>query len=162
MAYEKLTDLGTDKVFALGKGEDKIDSVEGYYLGSRQVTTGNGPSTIHVFQTVEGNIGVWGTKKLNDNLGNSVRGCMMLINYKGKVKLQGGKTQHTYEFNIDRGQTIPVSAGEQANAEFAAADTGDDSTYSDDVQEVSAADLAAAKRAKAEEILARAKKGKTN
>lgn len=130
MAYEKLTDLGTDQVFALGHGDDKKEQVEGYYLGSRTVTTSNGPSTIHVFQTPKGNVGVWGTKKLNDNLGNNTRGSMLLIQYKGKVKLQGGKTQHTYEFNIDRDNTIEVPRLAQgattAPVEFVEADGSDD------------------------------------
>lgn len=108
MAYEKLTDLSTDTVFALGEGPDKKRQIEGYYLGSRAVQTANGASVIHVFQTPKGNEGVWGTAKLNNNLNADIIGTMMLIVYKGKVKLQGGKTQHTYEFNIDRSQTIDV------------------------------------------------------
>lgn len=108
MAYERVVDLSTDKVFALGEGKDKLSEIEGYYLGSRQVTTSNGPSLIHVFQTAKGNVGVWGTKKLNDNLTPPAMGNMMLVIYKGKVKIAGGKTQHTYEFNIDRDQRIDV------------------------------------------------------
>ena len=109
MAYQKLTDLAADTVVALGNGEGQQKSIEGYYLGARQVTTSNGPSNIHVFQTPKGNVGVWGTKKLNDNLGNSNRGVMTLVNYKTKVKLQGGKTQHTYDFMVDPDNKIEVS-----------------------------------------------------
>ncbi len=107
MAYQKLADLGTDTVVALGFGEGKQAKVEGYYLGARTVNTANGESNIHVFQTPKGNLGVWGTKKLNDNLTN--KGVMTLVEYKGKVKLQGGKTQHTYEFMIDPDNTIEVA-----------------------------------------------------
>jgi hypothetical protein len=135
MAYEKLTDLGTDQVFALGHGEGKQLKVEGYYLGSRTVTTSNGQSVIHVFQTPKGNVGVWGTKKLNDNLGGGTRGAMLLIEYKGKVKLQGGKTQHTYEFNIDRDNTIEVprlsSGASEAPVQIVEADGSDDDDTGD-------------------------------
>jgi len=110
MARQRKTDLGTDQVFALGHGEGKIDQIKGYYLGSRDVTTSNGESKIHVFQTPKGNTGIWGTKKLNDNLTPSDRGVYQEIFYKGKVKLQGGKTQHTYEFNVDTENTIAVTA----------------------------------------------------
>lgn len=125
MSYEKMTDLGTDKVYALGGVNSKTNEknplqVEGYYLGSRNVQTTNGPSVIHVFQTPKGNEGVWGTKKLNDNLNKSVIGKAVLVKYSGKVKIAGGKTQHTYEFFVDRDNTIAVSE--------AAADEGFDDT----------------------------------
>lgn len=113
MAYEEMVDLGTDNVVALGgvnskTGKPNPTEIEGRYLGARAVTTSNGPSVIHVFQTPTGSVGVWGTKKLNDNLPGS-EGYMLFIKYKGKVKIAGGKTQHTYSFGIDRADKTEVS-----------------------------------------------------
>jgi hypothetical protein len=113
MAYEKLVDLGTELVTALGGSDNKTGkanpmSIEGYYLGSKNVQTTNGPSVIHVFQTAKGNQGVWGTKKLNDNLTSKVTGKMTLVEYTGKVKIAGGKTQHTYNIMVDKTNVIEV------------------------------------------------------
>lgn len=113
MAYEKLVDLGTELVSALGGTDNKTGkpnptSIEGYYLGSKNVQTSSGPSVIHVFQTPKGNQGVWGTKKLNDNLTARVAGKMTLVEYKGKVKIAGGKTQHTYDIMVDKTNAIEV------------------------------------------------------
>lgn len=160
MAYQKLTDLGTDQVFALGIGEGKLSRIEGYYLGARSVTTSNGESNIHVFQTPKGNVGVWGTKKLNDNLGGNNRGVMTLIEYKGKIKLQGGKTQHTYEFMVDPDNTIEVtnlpSGNNTANVELTSEDDNNDGVDEDFQQ--SAALAAAERKAKVEGMLNRNKK----
>lgn len=164
MAYQKLTDLGTDQVFALGAGEGKKPRIEGYYLGSRTVTTTNGDSVIHVFQTPKGNEGVWGTKKLNDNLGASNRGVMTLIEYKGKIKLQGGKTQHTYEFMVDRDNTIEVtnlpSGSATAGVELTDADdnSNDDAVEAEFQQAQAAAASAAARQARVQGMLNKDKK----
>lgn len=130
MAYKRMTDLSADTVVALGVGEDQQKSIEGYYLGAREVTTTNGPSNIHVFQTAKGNVGVWGTKKLNDNLGSGNRGTMTLVTYKAKVKLQGGKTQHTYDFMVDPDNTIDVATLPQGNAPL---EQDTDSVRTDDI-----------------------------
>lgn len=108
MALQKKLDLSTDQVFALGQGEGKIMEIKGYYLGRRTVAVNGNDSAIHVFQTTKGNVGVWGTSKLNGNLTNDDLGVYQEIFYKGKVKLQGGKTQHTYDFNSDPEDTISV------------------------------------------------------
>ena len=107
MAYEKINDLSTDTVFKLGGMDNKTGKpcpkqIEGFYLGSRPVQTSGGPAVIHVFQTSKGNEGIWGTKKLNDNLTRNIVGCMVNVVYKGKKKLTGGKTQHEYDMFVDR------------------------------------------------------------
>lgn len=149
MAYQKMTDLTTDTVSALGEGPDKIKSIEGYYLGNRTVATSNGPSIIHVFQTATGNKGVWGTKKLNDNLGDGNRGVMTLVAYKQKVKLPGGKTQHTYDFSIDPDNTIEVgklTAGNVTLQDEDLGNNGDDPAVEELDEETQA--LLAAEQAK--------------
>ena len=114
MAYEKIKDLSTDTVFKLGgqdpkTGKPNPGQIEGYYLGSRAVQTSAGNAVIHVFQTPKGNEGIWGTKKLNDNLTRNVVGFMTLVVYKGKKKLSGGKTQHEYDMSVDKTNRIEVS-----------------------------------------------------
>ncbi len=129
MALQKKLDLSTDQVFGMGRGEGKITEIKGYYLGSRTVNTANGDSVIHVFQTPKGNVGVWGTAKLNSNFTAGDLGVYQEIFYKGKVKLAGGKTQHTYDFMNDLENTIEVAplpvGSSKANVEFVDADDYD-------------------------------------
>lgn len=155
-----MTDLGTDTVTALGgkdtkTGKTNPTEIEGYYLGSRNVQTSNGPSVIHVFMTPKGNQGLWGTKKLNDNLNKSVIGKMVLVKYKGKVKIAGGKTQHTYEFFVDKSNVIEVDTLPEgdvsADDDATYADTDDNSATEDDDQ--AAALLAAERQAKVQSLL---------
>lgn len=162
MAYQKMTDLAADTVVALGQGEGKLPKIEGYYLGSRQVTTSNGPSNIHVFQTPKGNVGVWGTKKINDNLGNGTRGVMTLVEYKGKVKLQGGKTQHTYNFFTDPDNKIEVSQLASGVSDIPAEEYGNngeevqEEELDDDTQALIAAEQSA-RQAKVQALLTKNK-----
>jgi hypothetical protein len=115
MGYEKIQDLSTDTVFKLGGQDPKTGKpcptqIEGYYLGNRAVQTSAGNAVIHVFQTPKGNEGIWGSKKLNDNLTRNIVGCMTLVVYKGKKKLTGGKTQHEYDMSVDKSNRIEVSS----------------------------------------------------
>lgn len=138
MAYEKVNDLGTDVVHKLGgtdkNGKPAPKQMEGYYLGSRPVVTSNGPAVIHVFQTPKGNEGIWGTKKLNDNLTVKLIGSMVLVQYKGKKKLTGGKTQHEYDISVDKSNTIDVVGLDAAAEEDSADDfeTAEDSELSNE------------------------------
>lgn len=154
MAYEKMADLGTDTVSALGgtnskTGKPNPSQVEGYYLGARSVVTSTGASVIHVFQTPKGNEGVWGTKKLNDNLTRTVVGKMVLVKYKGKIKITGGKTQHTYEFFIDKSNAIEVDTLPEGNSiveDEDMTDTDDSTDNTDDEDAAQTAALVAAER----------------
>lgn len=128
MAYQKVQDLSTDTVIRLGgvdtkTGSKNPGSIEGYYLGARVVETKGGSAVIHTFQTPAGNVGVWGTKYLNDTL-PQVRGAMTLVNYLGKKSIpnSGGKTKHMYDIQRDLENTIEVSvlteSASQDEAEF--------------------------------------------
>lgn len=138
MAYQKVQDLSTDTVIRLGgvdtkSGVKNPSSIEGYYLGARVVETKGGTAVIHTFQTPKGNVGVWGTKYLNDTL-PQVRGAMTLVNYLGKKSIpnSGGKTKHMYDIQRDLENTIEVavptevSYEENTGAEYAEDDVADD------------------------------------
>jgi hypothetical protein len=157
MALVDKQDLSTDSVFGLGDGQDKLQSIEGYYLGNREVKTANGDSIIHVFKTPKGNVGIWGTAKLNSNLGTEDLGVFQSITYKGKVRIAGGKTQHTYRFQSDSDDTIEVAqlskGSSTANVELVDGDDGDDTDFDANEQLV-----AAQKQAKVQAMLNKNKK----
>jgi hypothetical protein len=158
MAYEKIQDLSTDTVFKLGgldpkTGKPNASQIEGYYLGNKVVQTNNGPSVIHVFQTPRGNEGIWGSKKLNDNLTKNIVGCMVLVIYKGKTKRAGGKTQHEYDMSVDKTNRIEVSF-DTPEADHAYEDEVDGNTYSDASEDTTALLTAQAEqKAKVEAML---------
>ncbi len=113
MAYEKVSDLSTDTVVKLGglnskTGKPNPTTIEGYFLGSREVKSETGISVIHIFQTPKGNEGIWGTADINNKLAQLTPGTMTLVNYKEKRKLAGGKTKHVYDVMFDKENTIEV------------------------------------------------------
>ncbi len=166
MAYKKIADLSAESTVKIGgvntkTGVKNPTEIEGYYLGSKVIQTSNGESRVHTFKTPKGNIGVWGTKELNDKLGQVTPGTMTLVEYGGKKNLKGGKTLHTYEVSQDDSNVLEFSA---ANSDD---DETNDGTSEGNFDEEDAAQTAAlaaaekvAKRAQAEAILARGK-GKT-
>lgn len=112
MAFKKKANLDVETVFKLGgvdkNGKPQPKQIEGFYVGSRTTETEMGPSTIHVFQTSKGQQGIWGSKTLNTTLSANDVGYMIRVTYTGKKKLSKGKTQHTYDIEIDEEQQSTV------------------------------------------------------
>jgi hypothetical protein len=175
MAYEEVTDLGTDNVIALGgfnkkTRKDNPTSIEGYYLGSREVPSKlskNGLAKIHVFQTAKGNVGVWGKTDLDNKLIGVTPGTMTLVKFDRMQKTSTGE-MYKYKVAVDKDNTVAVSA--QAPAATNDSASTDDSyndeafanedidTASDEEDAAQALALAAAERkAKVEALLAKGK-----
>lgn len=122
MAFKEVTSLDCDVVVALG-GFDKNDkpnpkTIEGYYLGKREVKGDQGTSTIHVFQTPKGNVGLWGAADSNSKLSGVVLGTMVQVEFKEKKKLTGGKTKKIYTVRHDPDNTIEVAAQAEDAQDF--------------------------------------------
>ncbi len=109
MAYQTKFDGQTDKAVTLGKPGDPT-TVEGYFLGTKITPdTGYGPGKLHIFQTSEGSIGVWGKTRLNTLLTPELVGQMTLVTFtgmvapakKGKRPSYGFKVQHDPSNKID-------------------------------------------------------------
>lgn len=152
MARKSVQDLST-----VGTVEFKNAGQEfsGYYLGYRNVTSDYGVHKLHVFNTPEGNIGAWGTAKLDDLISKVPAGAMTYIAYQGKQKLGGGRTMKKFTVDFDDELTIDISTVAGAgNAALASADEASDeidsdSEYSDASTEEAAAPAAARTAAKA-------------
>ncbi len=159
MAYEKLTGLSTDNTVSLGKPDAKTGKtttqVEGYYLGSKTINTTTGESVVHVFQTSKGNLGVWGSKTLNETLVVGVRGFMIKVDYLGKKKLAGGKTIHTYDFGIDRANKIDVADTMSAESDDDGGGSFEETegNFADEDNSQNAALLAAERKSRTEKLL---------
>lgn len=124
MGYEEVQDLGTDNVIALGGFNKKTKkdnplSIEGYYLGSREVPSKlakTGVAKIHVFKTPKGNVGVWGKTDIDIKLGGVKPGTMTLVKFD---KMQATKTGEMYKYkvSVDKSNTIEVAGSESFSSE---------------------------------------------
>lgn len=152
MGYIKKPTLTCDKVVQLG-GEGNPTEVEGYYLGHRVTDGEYGPGKIHVFQTKEGNVGVWGKTNLNSMLTSEHAGQMVLVSFTGMSKpKKGRRPAYLFELQYDPKNTIDVT-GVQASAQDGEEDESF-STYSaeneaDNFESDSVVDEPAPVRAKA-------------
>lgn len=138
MAFEKLVDLDCDKAISVGGRDKKTGkanptSIEGYFLGTRQVTSkfsksGFGP--LHIFQTEEGNVGVYGKTNLDPKLKNVEPGTMTRVKFTGTRPTDKGNDMICYSVEIDRGNTIDVSSF-SPNNDGAASEASDEGDFDD-------------------------------
>lgn len=172
MAFREVSDLSSDiEPIALGGFNKKLKkdnptSVEGYYLGSRGVTTSKGPATLHYFQTPKGNQPVWGKTDSNRKLGSVPVGTMTKIWFDKMIESKNG-TMYKYKVAVDDDNTIEV-----AGPAFAPAEDADDNVTAsfatvedaDDEDAIQAAELAqlekqAAQKARVQALLKKNKVG---
>ncbi len=84
-------------------------SVEGYYLGFRNVETDLGTSKLHFFQTEDGNVAVWGKTDMNNQLSDNDLGVMTRITHTGsKPSGKGKNPMITYDVEVDKENSIEV------------------------------------------------------
>lgn len=124
MAFRELTTLDADKTISLGgknkkTGKSNPASVEGYFLGTRLVSSPkskNGKAAIHFLQTEDGNLGVWGKTDMDRKLANVNPGTMIQISFDKMVPTPNGE-MYKYKVAVDVDNTIEV--------DLASADTTD-------------------------------------
>lgn len=184
MARQKVASLDADNVIALGgtrvdkktgKTVNNPTSIEGYYLGARKVQSTTGESTLHFFQTANGNVGVWGKTDLDKKLGTIEKGVMAYVQFTGKKKVPRG-SMYTFSVEFDPDLSIPVSGLELASDSGAdevtedVIDSDDDAVNfseeaeasSDDEDSAAEAAAAADRAAKVQAMLKGGNKGATN
>lgn len=138
MARKRVLDIDVDTTV---KFEEKGQELSGYYCGFKQITTDYGPAKLHAFQTAEGSVGIYGSAKLDSSLGKVPVGTMTFVIYGGKVKIDGGKTMHKYEVEIDDEDQLDTLVGASVNFtppgnEAADEEEGADAEESADEQDV--------------------------
>lgn len=118
MAFKEVSSLDCDTTITLG-GKDKKTGkpnptrIEGYFLGTKEV----GPNkfnkqktdVVHVFQTKEGNTGVWGKTDLDTKLKNAIPGRMVRATFTGTIPTNKGNDMLKYKVEVDDSNTIDVS-----------------------------------------------------
>ncbi len=101
------------------------NQVEGFYLGSREVPDKkkkSGVSYIHIFQTPEGNLGVWGKTDLDRKILAVAPGTMVRATFASMRSTPNGD-MYVYKVEVDTDNTItpPVS-----NTKAASSNTNDE------------------------------------
>jgi hypothetical protein len=179
MSFREVADLSTDVTISLGGFNKKLKkdnptSIEGYYLGSREVPDQkkkSGFSYIHVFETPKGAVGVWGKTDLDRKIMNVPLGTMTRAEFDRMVPTQNGE-MYKYKVAIDdtnvKEGVTAAPAGKTGGSDYTDSDdthTGNEYTEeTDDGQDdedtaQAAALLAAEKKAKVQALLNKNRKG---
>jgi len=126
MAFKTVNSLEADTTISLGGKNNKTNkvnptSIEGYYLGNRQVEDKkkkSGVSFIYIFQTSKGNVGVWGKTDMDRKMSQTPVGVMTRVTSTGTRPTPNGD-MYTYKVEVDDSNTIEVSApaAKQYNSE---------------------------------------------
>lgn len=129
MAFKELVSLDTDVTTALGgtdrkTGKKNPTSAEGFYLGSKKVEGKKGESSLHVFQTPKGNLGIWGKTDMDQKLKTVTPGTMTRVTFEKMVPTKNGD-MYKYRVEVDAEHTIDVGsisdtleASEETNSEL--------------------------------------------
>ena len=136
MAFKEVASLDCDTTITLGSkdkktGKSNPSTLEGYFLGTKEV----GPNkfnkqkmdVVHVFQTKDGNVGVWGKTDLDTKLKNAIPGRMVRVTFTGAVPTNKGNDMLKFKVEIDNSNTIDVSDLVASNI--------DDNSYSNETDE---------------------------
>lgn len=168
MAFKEVTDLNTDIVHSIGgtsrkTGKKNPTSIEGYYLGKREVADQkkkSGKSYIYIFKTPRGNEGAWGKTDMDRKMVSATVGAMLRITFTGMQNTANGE-MYKYRVEIDADNTIEVTADTTADnssteafEEQGYSDLDEDQDQSDDDQDTQAAVVAASAAERAAKVKA--------
>lgn len=133
MAFKQVADLDCNTTIAIGKTDKKTGkaypkSLTGYFLGTRDVESEMGESKLHVFQTDKGNVGVWGTKDLNNKLKAVLPGYKTRVTFTGTVPT---KFKPMFKYNVEVDSDDSIVVGDLHNQDLKS-DEDDSSDYSSD------------------------------
>lgn len=167
MAFKAVLDLSADTTISLGgtnrkTGKKNPNQVEGYYLGNKKVADTKkkaGFSYIYIFQTAQGNLGIWGKTDLDRKMSQAPIGAMVRATHTGMVPTPNGE-MYKYSVEVDTDNTIEVSGtttdqepvaegyAEDAAGTLDASDTDEtyDTALADEEEERQNQALAAAER----------------
>lgn len=143
MAFKEIQSLDADTTISLGgfnkkTRTDNPTQIEGYYLGSRTVPSQKsktGTAYLHVFQTADGNVGVWGKTDLDRKMTALADklGVMVRVTQKGTKPTKGGNDMYMFRVEVDVENFIEVSAPPTQSIETE--EVSDDEDYMEEFHE---------------------------
>lgn len=141
MAFKQVTDLDAENTVSIGgvnrkTGKQNPTSVEGYYLGSREVDSKKsktGKCSIYYFQTPKGNLAVWGKTDMDRKMSGVIAGTMTRVSFDKMVPTPNGE-MYKYKVEFDPDNTIEVTtlSSGAGNDEGSTEDTSTDTTLDSD------------------------------
>ncbi len=115
MAFKKVATLDTDSAVTIGgvdkkTGKKNPTSIEGYLLGTKNL----GPNKfnksktdyMHILQTQDGNVGVWGKVHMDRQLFGVNPGTMVRITYTGTKDVGKGNPMTCFLVEVDESECI--------------------------------------------------------
>jgi len=151
MAYTEVQSLDCDTAVSLGginkkTGKKNPTSVEGYYLGSREFDSPKsktGKAWMHVFQTKNGTVGVYGKTDLDRKISQATRGAMTRVTQNGMQQTKNGE-MYKFKVEIDLDNAIEVAenfGGAAASNEDTTEDSDTSYSASSEVDEQEEEDI---------------------
>ncbi len=123
MALKQKLDVSLGTLIKLGgidktTGKANPTSVEGYFLGTKELTTKAGPAKAHIFKTATGNKFMFGKTNSIRLLTSDLVGQMVELKFTGMGKATAGKNA-AYEFVVfhDEDNVIDGIEAEASSAE---------------------------------------------
>lgn len=116
MAFEQVQSLEVEVAIQLGGRDKKTGkanptTVEGYYLGSKDIPSKfskTGLAKMHVFQTDQGSLGVYGKTDLDRKMLAVAPGLMTRVTQKGSVPTSKGNDMLTFKVEVDKDNRIDI------------------------------------------------------
>lgn len=117
MAFETVESLDCDKAYAIGgvdkkTGKPRPKSVEGYYLGSKEVAnklSRTGKGWLHLFQTETGKDGIFGKADMDKKLKAVNPGTMTRVTATDKTIPTPRGDMMIFTVEVDKSNTIDVT-----------------------------------------------------
>lgn len=134
MGFKKLESLEAETTISLGgynkkQKKENPTSIEGYYLGSKQVDDSKNAdkkNNIYYLKTAKGNVAVWGKTDMDRKMSGAKVGVMTRISHTGMKATKNGE-MYVYTVEVDEDNTIEVDTApaptRQASSSY---DDGDD------------------------------------
>lgn len=146
MSFKEVVDLDCESTISLGGRDKKTGKanptqLEGYFVGSKKTKSTrakSGFSNLHIFQTENGNIGLWGKTDLDRKMLSVTPGSMTRVTQSGSVPTPNGD-MYKYKVEVDASNKIDVGSLESSESasgsdeESYDEESGEDDTISDEV-----------------------------
>lgn len=143
MAFKEIQSLDAETTISLGgfnkkTRQDNPTQITGYYLGSKTVPSQKsktGKAYIHIFQTVDGNVGVWGKTDLDRKMQALTEkvGVMVRVTQNGTKPTKGGNDMYIFRVEVDADNSIEVATTQQSYESEVVEEEYSDESYDDDV-----------------------------
>lgn len=125
MGFQEITSLDAEMTIAIGgmnkkTGKKNPTSIEGYYLGKREVESKKsktGKAFVYYFQTSKGNVGVWGKTDLDRKMESATPGTMLRVSHTGMLATPNGE-MYKFKVEFDPSNTITVAGSNEASGGY--------------------------------------------